>query len=146
MYGTRSNFRVMPKTIGGLIEDVFHNGFQNIFADENWNEGVSAPANIRETETAYEMQLVAPGLKKEDFKINVDRNVLHISYDHKEEQESTGKWIRKEYKLQTFRRSFTLNEKINVAGIAAKYNDGILLLTLPKKEVNEPTAQEIAVN
>ena len=146
MYSTKSNFRIMPKTIGGLIEDVFQNGFQSIFGDENWSDGTTVPANICETEKTYEMQLMAPGLKKEDFKLNVDRNVLHISYEHKDEQKETnGKWLRKEYRLQTFRRSFTLNDKINVSGIAAKYDDGILNITLPKKESAEPTAQEITV-
>jgi len=101
--------------------------------------------NIHETENAYEMHLMAPGLKKEDFKLHVDRNVLHISYEHKEEKETTGKWIRKEYKMQTFRRSFTLNDKISVSGISAKYNDGVLVVTLPKKEVAEPASQEISV-
>ncbi len=146
MYTTKQNFRIMPKTIGGLIEDVFQNGFQSVFGDENWSDGTTAPANIQETENSYEMQLMAPGLKKEDFKINVDRNVLHVSYEHKEEKETTGKWLRKEYRMQTFRRSFTLNDKINVSGIAAKYADGILNVSLPKKEVTAPESQEISVN
>ncbi len=147
MYKSRSSFGLMPKTIGGLIEDVFQNGFQNVFGEESWNDTVSAPANIMETETAYEMKLAAPGLKKEDFKINVDRNVLHISYEHKEENEksSEGKWIRKEFKMQTFRRSFTLNDKINVGDISAAYNDGILSITLPKKELAAPKSQEISI-
>jgi HSP20 family protein len=142
---TKSNYRVMPKTIGGLLEDVFQNGFQSIFGDENWSDGSTVPVNIRETEHAYEMQIMAPGLAKEDFKINVDRNVLHVSYDHQEEKETAGKWLRKEYRLQTFRRSFTLNDKVNVAGIAAKYSEGILNITLPKKELNDQTTQEIKV-
>ncbi len=136
---------MMPKTIGGLIEDMFQNGFQSIFGEESWGDGSTVPANIVETETAYEMQLMAPGLKKEDFRVNVDRNVLHVSYEHKEEKEMTGKWLRKEYRMQTFRRSFTLNDKINVSAIAAKYSDGILTLTLPKKEHSEAVAQEITV-
>lgn len=135
-----------PKNIGSLIEDVFQNGFHSIFGDEIWSDGTSVPVNILESEEGYQMQLMAPGLKKEDFKINVDQNVLHISYDHKEEkEEATGKWVRKEYKMQTFRRSFTLNNKINVNAISAKYADGILTLTLPKKELTSPASQEIKV-
>ncbi|MBS1776545.1 MAG: Hsp20/alpha crystallin family protein [Bacteroidetes bacterium] len=146
MYNAKANYGIMPKTIGGLIEDVFQNGFQNMFSEDAWNETKYVPANIKETDQAYEMQMIAPGLKKEDIKINVDRNILQISYEHKEEKESTGKWIRKEYKLQTFRRSFTLNEKIKTTGISAAYNDGILTIVLPKKEVVEPASQQIAVN
>ena len=146
MYTSKTNYRVSPRTIGGLIEDVFQNGFHNFFTEDGWNEKGSAPANIFETDTEYQMQIIAPGLKKDDFKINVDRNVLHISYDHTaDETETAGKWLRKEYKLQTFRRSFTLNDKINVSGISAKYNEGILTVHLPKKEAQEPTTQEIKV-
>jgi HSP20 family protein len=73
--------------------------------------------------------------------------VLHVSYEYKEEEhpDLKSRWLRREYKLQTFRRSFTLNDKINIGGIAAKYNDGVLVLTLPKKASTEPTTQEIKV-
>ncbi len=134
----------MPRTIGGLMEDLISNGWSRI------NEEVSsfnAPVNIQETETSYELHLVAPGLKKEDFKINLDRNVLTLSYDHKEEnKEQDGKWLRSEFNRNSFKRSFTLNEKIDGSKINAKYADGILLVTLPKKEPTEHVAQEITVN
>jgi HSP20 family protein len=139
----------MPKAIGGLIEDVFQNGFQKVFGDENWNEGINVPVNIKETDTTYEMHLMAPGLKKEEFKLNVDKNVLHVTYDHKEETTEgapADKWLRKEYKLRTFRRSFTLNDKVNVMEISAKYSDGVLIVTLPKKEPAQPATQEITVD
>ncbi|RYF87030.1 MAG: Hsp20/alpha crystallin family protein, partial [Chitinophagaceae bacterium] len=74
-------------------------------------------------------------------------NVLHITYEHKEDETVTAdKWLRKEYRLQTFRRSFTLNEKVNVSGIGAKYTDGVLIVTLPKKEAAEPTSQQINID
>lgn len=137
----------MPKAIGGIIEDIFQNGFQNFFGDESWGDGVTAPVNIQETEQGYELHLMAPGLKKEDFKVSVDRNVLHITYEHMEDaREQQTKWLRKEYKLQTFRRSFTLNEKVNVSGIFAKYTDGVLIVTLPKKEGGQPANQHIKVD
>lgn len=151
MYTTRNNFRIMPKAIGGLIEDAFQNGFQTIFGDENWNDRTTAPANIQETESEYRMEIMAPGLKKDDFKVNVDHNVLHISYDHQEQKEeksdeNSSKWLRREYKLQTFRRSFTLNDKVDISGISAKYTDGILAVTLPKKDIAKPEKQEISVS
>ena len=132
-----------PRTIGGFIEDMFQNGWSR------FNEEVSAfvvPVNIQETDKAYELQVVAPGLKKEDIKVNLDRNVLTISYEHKEEtKEENAKWLRSEHRMRSFKRSFTLNDKVDAGNIAAKYNDGILYVTLPKKEVNEPGAQEITV-
>lgn len=142
---TKANYRVMPKSIGGLLEEVFQNGFQSIFGDENWSDGSTVPVNIRETEQTYEMQIMAPGLDKDAFRINVERNVLHVSYEHEETKATEGKWLRKEYRLQTFRRSFTLNDKINVAAISARYQEGILLVSLPKKEVQDNASQEIKV-
>ena len=116
----------------------------------------SAPVNIQETDTSYEVHVIAAGLKKEDFKISTDRNTLTISAEHKEEPKAEtteqkdaqpqAKWLRKEYKMKSFKRSFTLNEKIDTGKITAKYADGILVVSLPKKENSEPVAQEIAVN
>jgi HSP20 family protein len=147
MYTAKSNFHVNPRTIGGLLEDVFQNGLGKVFHDGNWSDAAPVPVNIKETEAAYELDLVAPGLKKEDFKINLEKNVLHISYEHKTDETKTddAKWLRKEYRLQTFKRSFTLNDKVNTSGIQAKYNDGVLQVVLPKKENAEPTTQEITV-
>ena len=147
MLTTKSNFGLMPRTFGGLMEDIFQNGFQKLIAEDAWNETAPVPVNIQETETTFELHVMAPGFKKEEFKVNVDKNVLHISYEHKEEQtEEKGKWLRKEYRMQTFKRSFTLNEKINASGITANYNDGILNITLPKKESTEVSTQEIKIN
>ncbi len=142
---TKRNFAVMPRTIGGLIEDVFQNG-RTYFNEEV--TAFSAPVNIQETDKTYEVSLVAPGLKKEDFKIAVDRDLLKISYDHKEEttEQQENKWIRNEYRMKSFKRTFTLNEKIDSANISAKYADGILAVSLPKKETAEPTAHEITIN
>lgn len=125
---------MMPRTIGGLFEDIFHNGWTKLMTDETI--ATSAPVNIKETDKAYEMQLVAPGLKKEDIKLDMDKNVLHISYEHSQEksEQAEGKTLRSEYRFQSFKRSFTLNDKINATGISAKYADGILNITLPKKE------------
>ena len=147
MYTSKTGFGIMPKTIGGLIEDIFQNGFQRMFTDEAWSDGGTAPVNLQETEKAYEMQVMAPGLKKEGFRVNVDRNVLHISYEDaaEEKQEEPGKWLRKEYRMQAFRRSFTLNDKIDIPGITAKYQEGVLNVTLPKKEATAAASQQITV-
>ena len=147
MITTKSNFGQMPRTFGGLMEDIFQNGFQNLMIEDVWKETAPIPVNVQETENAFELHVMAPGFNKDEFKLNVEKNVLHISYEHKEEQsEEKSKWLRKEYKMQTFKRSFSLNDKINVAGITAKYNDGILNITLPKKENEVVTAQEIKIS
>ena len=141
-----SKNQVMPRSLGSFIEDVFSNGLQKVWGEEGLTDRADAPVNIQETDKSYELQLIAPGLKKEEFKINVDRNILTVSFEHKEEEkEQTGKWLRSEYKFKSFKRSFTLNDKIDPAGISARYTDGVLNVSLAKKEQAEVTAQEIAV-
>ena len=141
-----SKSNVMPRALGNMLEDFFTNGVNKVFGDEGLAGTPNAPVNIQESEKSYELQLVAPGLKKEEFKVAVDRNILTISFDHKEEEtEETAKWLRKEYKQRSFKRSFTLNEKVDATGIAARYTDGILHVSIPKKEQQETSAQEITV-
>jgi HSP20 family protein len=105
-----------------------------------------APVNIRETETEYILDVVAPGLNKEDFKIALDNNILSISVEKKEENVAENeKFVRKEYKQQSFKRSFTLDEKINAEAISAQYVNGVLTLNLPKREEVKPATKQITI-
>ena len=92
----------------------------------------------------------APGLKKEDFRINYENERLTISCEKKvENEEKQGdKLIRKEFSYQSFQRSFTVSENaVNAHKIQAKYSDGILNVTLPKKEEVKPkSVQEIMIS
>jgi HSP20 family protein len=102
--------------------------------------------NIAESNDAYELEFNVPGRKKEDFKITVDKDILTVSFEKKEEnKEESKKFIKKEFTLQPFKRSFTLDEKINADEINAKYEDGLLLLTLPKTEEVKVMPKEILV-
>lgn len=99
--------------------------------------GTSIPAvNISEENGYFEVEVAAPGLKKEDFKINLDGNVLTVSAEHKEEKEEKNKKkvTRREFSFTSFQRSFTLPDSVEADKINASYQDGVLLLTLPKKE------------
>lgn len=144
---TKRNFGMMNHPMSGLMEDFFFNGF-NRKNDETVYSHV--PVNIKESKEGFDLQVIAPGLMKEDFKINVDKNNLTVSFEQKKEETKEGgeqeKWVRTEYRMHSFKRSFTLTEKIDTAKIAAKYADGILTVNLPKKEVEEPAKLEIAVN
>ena len=142
---TKRNYAVMPRTISGFLDDVFQNGWSQL------NEEVSAfavPVNIQETDKSYELHMVAAGYKKEDFKLNLEKNTLQVSVEQNEESNEgqEGKWLRNEYRRRSFKRSFTLSDKVDTAKISARYADGILVVTLPKKEVSEPAAHEITVN
>lgn len=104
-----------------------------------------APVNIRETENAYAVELMAPGFKKEDFNIELDNDLLTISLEVKKEntEQEEGKYTRKEFSYSSFRRSFTLPETINAEEINATYQDGILKITLPKREEALPKPKRL---
>jgi HSP20 family protein len=105
------------------------------------------PVNISETKDLYELEFNVPGRNKEDFKITVDKNILSVSFDKKEEaRDENKKQVKKEFSLQPFKRSFTLDEKIVSENIAAKYENGLLILSLPKKEEVKVEAKQISVN
>lgn len=96
----------------------------------------SFPAvNIKENEKDFELELAIPGQKKEDFNIEVDNNVLTISMETKNEEETKeDNYTRREFSYRSFRRAFTLPETVDEDKINADYQDGILKFTLPKKE------------
>ena len=125
-----------------LLSDVFPQ-FPSLYK-EDLRQAV--PVNIRENEKEYLLDVVAPGLNKEDFKIDLENNLLTIAVEKKEESVNEGeKQVRTEYKFQSFKRSFTLDEKINAEGISAQYVNGILTLNLPKKEDVKPATKQINI-
>jgi HSP20 family protein len=127
---------------------------RNFFMDEffkDWTGGTqmanrTVPAvNIKETDAAYSVALVAPGLNKEDFAIEVDNGVLTISHTAATDKagHEEGKYTRREFVIASFKRSFTLPETVNEEEIKAAYENGILTLTLPKKEEAQPKAKRL---
>jgi HSP20 family protein len=105
------------------------------------------PVNITENKDEYLVSLAVPGMKKDDFKIDVNGNMLTISSEKEEsKEEKDKKFTRKEYSYSSFSRSFTLPEEVNKEKIEAKYEDGVLKLMLPRKEeAKKPSAKQIAV-
>jgi HSP20 family protein len=108
------------------------------------------PVNVKETAKAYELEVVAPGFEKSDFKVNLDKDLLTISAEKKSEvKEENGqndqKHIRREYSYRSFKRTFTIDDKINATEIVANYINGILTLNLPKKEEVKAAATSIEV-
>ena len=105
------------------------------------------PVNITENKDQYMVSLAVPGMKKDDFKIDVEGNMLTISSEKEEsKEEKDKKFTRKEYSYSSFSRSFTLPEEVNKEKIEAKYEEGVLKLMLPRKEeAKKPSAKQIAV-
>jgi len=142
---------LMP--FGGLVDGVFQNTISRFFDDDAWGfDGVlsnrQVPVNVRETDKSYEMEVVAPGLRKEDFKVNINNDLLTISFEHKEEENQENKqegYLRREYRMQSFARSFTLDDTVDADNIHAQYRDGVLKLSLPKKESAQKLYKSIQV-
>lgn len=142
---TKSNYKPTPNVLNGMFENLFQNGFQRILHDDCANP---SPVNILETATSFEMSVSIPGHKKEDLKLSIEQNTMKIAFEAQPSQEEqiNGKWLRKEFKKGAFSRSFTLNEQINKEEINANYTNGILHISLPKKEKNTPAQQEITIS
>lgn len=130
------------RNLGNLFDEFFTS-----FPATNGNYNNVPPVNIYENNNGYQVQLIAPGLNKSDFKINVEKGLLTISYEKKTEQEQKDqKTHRREFNISGFKRSFTVDDLINVDGIQARYENGVLELLLPKKEEVKVTPKEIAIN
>ncbi len=136
-------------TLAKRTENYFPSIFDRFFNNDlmDWNlsnfssTNTSLPAvNVKENENEFVIDVAAPGMSKNDFKINFQNNVLTISSEKKEEKEDKKEnYTRQEFAYQSFQRSFTVAENtIDSDKINAKYNDGILHITLPKREEVKP--------
>ena len=122
------------------------------FFDRNWLskwEKEFPAVNIAEDEKKYTVEVVAPGFKKDDFKLKVEEDILTISAESKFESKENGKgkeYTRREYSYNSFTRSFRLPDNVKDDSISASYNDGILNLELPKSKEQVKASKEISVN
>ena len=128
------------KTNGGLIPLGMTDFFGNDdFFGSNWFEKEfkqTLPAvNIKENKKEFNIEFASPGFTKKDFKIDLEDDILTISAEkEKEKSEENDSFTRKEFSYNSFSRSFTLPQNVNGDKIDAKYNDGILKLSIPKKD------------
>jgi HSP20 family protein len=105
--------------------------------------------NIAEDDNEFHIELAAPGLIKEDFKINLEKNLLSVSAERSEEEDETvrlKKYNRIEYNYSSFMRTFTLPDSADHAKIRAEYKDGILFITINKREEAKILSREIAIS
>ena len=128
-----------------LFTDVFDSILNDTFLGERLVSRVPA-VNIAETDNEFHIELAVPGLKKEDFKINLEKNLLSVSAEKKTESQTTDKkYSKREYSYNSFVRSFNLPDSADHARVDAAYTDGVLTISVAKKEDAKVQTREIAV-
>ena len=138
------------KFINRPVAKQFDNFFNDFFSPAVWSTPSSdvssiPAANVQETPVAYLLEISAPGRNKEDFKVNLEKDLLTVSYEKKEETTTeNNKTIRREFHYNSFKRS--LDEKIDASNIQAKYENGILKIELPKKPEVQEQPKQIAIS
>ena len=133
--------RKQPPFFPSLIDDLINT---------DWNLKVpsfssTVPAvNIKELDSQFEIELAVPGMKKDDFEIEVEDGVLSISSTQEEEQvNEKGKFTRREFSYSSFRRSFTLPDSVDPTKIDATYKEGVLLVLLQKHKEAQPQPKKL---
>ncbi|MCX6284763.1 MAG: Hsp20/alpha crystallin family protein [Bacteroidetes bacterium] len=124
------------------------NFFENELGDFFGKRITDPAANIVEQNESFLLEIAAPGLKKDDFKIHLENSVLTISAEIEDEKKEEGKnYTRKEFYYGSFSRSFTLPKTIDLESIKADYQEGILKVTMPKREEAKlETKKEIKIS
>ncbi|MGC8749646.1 Hsp20/alpha crystallin family protein [Hydrotalea sp.] len=138
----------MTPVFNRFLDDFFSSDWADWGLKNFSSEGSTLPkVNIKEDDNGYTVEMAAPGMKKEDFQINLDKQILTISAEAKvEKEEKKETYSRKEFNYQSFQRSFSLPDTADDEKISAKYTDGILHIYIPKKEEAKPKpAKTIAI-
>ena len=127
------------------FNDVFDSIFNDTFFSDRMMSRVPA-ANISESRDHYYVELAAPGLKKEDFKLSLERDVLSISVALSAQNDSQERnFNKREFSYSSFVRSFTLPESADENGIEAKYENGVLAINIPKREEAKVQSRQIEI-
>ena len=126
-------------------------GFNSLFDDFFGDWGITSsrvpPVDITEKDDAYILEAELPGYKQEDVNVHVEKHVLRISSSKQtcEEEKEGRRSLVKERCFQSFERAFTLPEDVTEEGIEGEFADGILKITLPKQEVEQPKKIEVKI-
>lgn len=130
-----------------LLQDNLSQFFnEDLFNFSSKKNSSPVPVNLRETGKSYEMEVIAPGLKKEDFKLQVTNDLLTVSFEEETSNEGSSEGLlRQEYRVHSFSRSFSLDDSVDVNKIQGEYSNGILKITLPKKEDARKISKNIEI-
>ena len=142
MYPARRNQAWIPSVFGDLFDD---------FAVMPAKQFASPAVNIKETEKAFEIEIAAPGMTRDDFKIRVDNDeelVIALEKKHEDKDEHKGEnYLRREFSYTSYHQAFTLPDNIDIEAIKANMTNGVLGIVLPKKtpEKQIPASRHIAI-
>ena len=130
------------------LRSMLDNLWGNDLSDDDFLKRNKMPAvNVKENEKNYEIEVAAPGMKKEDFNIAVDNGILTISAESKDEKEQKeDNYTRREFSYSSFSRSFSLPQNVDEDNIKAKYENGVLYLTISKIEEEKPHKKTIPLS
>ncbi len=127
--------------------DLLENIERNFLGRVDENSGDIPAVNIKEEKDKFVLELAAPGMKKDDFKINLDNYQLTISAETRDEKkEKEDSYTRREFVYNSFSRSFTLPKSVDIDKIKADYRNGILDIVLPKKEEETKLTKQIKIS
>jgi HSP20 family protein len=150
------NFRPAPTTkslVNGLFDELFNRNVADFMGSDVM---VQRPAvNVLETKDSFQIEVAAPGFQKGDFELKVEKNLFTVSAQHKEvveeqpakdmETAPEKRYTRREFRFESFKRTFTLPESIDQSAVSATYDNGILNIMLPKREEVKPAVKVISV-
>ena len=142
MYTARKNQAWIPSVFGDLFDD---------FAVMPAKQFASPAVNIKETEKAFEIEIAAPGMTRDDFKIRVDNDeelVIALEKKHEDKEEHKGEnYLRREFSYTSYHQAFTLPDNVDIEAIKANMTNGVLGIVLPKKtpEKQIPASRHIAI-
>jgi HSP20 family protein len=139
--GQIAKYNTFP-ALRNMLDNFWNNDLMN---DELYKTGRMMPSvNVKETEKEYQIEVAAPGMKKQDFNIAVENGILTISADVKDEkEEKKDNYTRREFSYSSFTRSFTLPQDVDENNIQARYENGVLYLNIVKTKETKPQKRTI---
>ena len=147
MSHVKSNYSNPLGSLDGMMKEFFNEFPSTVSKSVREDVLQFPPVNITNNADNYLVELLVPGYTKADFKVKLEENILTVSAEQKHSELTEGsKVVRKEFSLKAFKRSFTLDDKMDTENISAKYENGLLQLTLPKKEQVKPQAKDISIS
>ncbi|MBV1787430.1 Hsp20 family protein [Marinobacterium sp. D7] len=131
---------------GSLFDDTFFDDLFRPLAVRSSGEKVPA-IDVHESDTEYKVSVDLPGVKKEDIQVSLENGILSVRGEtrREEKEEKEGKLIRQERHVGQFLRQLSVGADVDPAAVKASFNDGVLALTLPKREKKEPEGVKIAI-